>query len=515
MCDTLDTFWDCSGQKMNPSKSKLYFSKNTCQLDKDLFTSHLGVPESPDLGVYLGFPLTDKRPTSTQVSHIARKIRGKLATWKAKCLSKARRLTLIKFTLTSVATYSMQSIALPRKSLLEIDQVCANFLWDSVPHKKTTHLVSWDRVCAPTTQGGLNDRKASILNQLSMIKLCWRLHNSLNLASNLVREKYVKNRAYPANFKTGSHIWQDNGKGWGDYNLLSEWCLGNGENILFWKVNWTGKGLLRNIIHGPMTLGEENRKVCEVIGNCAWNLSHLTFCLPNDITQWINAIPIPALGEDIPVCQMGKGSFFDSKSTYSFLWNKAHKLLANYQDWNVVWKSVCAPKIKIFLWLICWGRLPSASHLAYRSIIPNPNCSFCPTNEEDISHILRNFPRALEFWEESGISQHELNGNTNNLLDWLYYNLTRKDLNNKFPAPWSSVFIYSIWSLWIRRNRWVFRKESIPVDIVWKQNLRSVNEYLAASPIIKFNPSFIPLNMVSSKFVVQVDASFFHYSLSH
>lgn len=114
MSNTLDAFWDCSGQKMNPEKSKLYFSKFTPVSDKEMFTSFLKVPESPDLGIYLGFPLTDKRPTAAQVSHIAKKIRSKLANWKAKCLSKAGRLTLIKSTLTSVAAYSMQSLALPK-----------------------------------------------------------------------------------------------------------------------------------------------------------------------------------------------------------------------------------------------------------------------------------------------------------------------------------------------------------------------------------------------------------------
>lgn len=67
-----------------------------------LFTSHLNAQESPDLGIYLGFPLTDKRPSVSQVNHIAGKLREKLASWKAKCLSKAGRLTLIKSTLSMV-----------------------------------------------------------------------------------------------------------------------------------------------------------------------------------------------------------------------------------------------------------------------------------------------------------------------------------------------------------------------------------------------------------------------------
>lgn len=130
MSNTLDAFWECYGQKMNPEKSKLYFSKNTPLTDKEMFTTFFkSVREARPR--YLGFPLTDKRPSASQVSHIAKKIRSKLANWKAKCLTKAGRLTLIKSTLTSVAAYSMQSLALPKKVLHEIDSLCANFLWGS------------------------------------------------------------------------------------------------------------------------------------------------------------------------------------------------------------------------------------------------------------------------------------------------------------------------------------------------------------------------------------------------
>lgn len=134
------------------------------------------------------------------------------------------------------------------------------------------------------------------------------------------------------------------------------------------------------------------------------------------------------------------------------------------------------------MWLISWGRLPCDNHLVYRNIIPTPNCSFCPYTEEDAEHIFFTCPRALEFWEEAGTSEYQLNGSSTNFNEWFHKKLARNDLNGKFNASWSSIFTYSLWCLWNRRSMWICRKESKPVDIVWKENLYLVNEYLTSSP---------------------------------
>ncbi|XP_056695812.1 uncharacterized protein [Spinacia oleracea] len=471
MCSTLDIFWDCSGHKPNHSKSKLYFSKNTHQDDRSLFTSHLKVNESPDLGIYLGFPLTDRRPSTSQMSHIAKKIRGKLASWKAKCLSKAGRLTLIKSTLSTIANYSMQALALPGKTVDEIDKICSNFLWDSTTDKKRTHLVAWDRVCAPVSQGSLNVRKTSILNLLALVKLCWRLNNVNNLAA-----------CNTPNFR-------DVGKGWENFASLTEWCTGNGENILLWEDNWTGKGPLRTIIHRALNANEERLK-------------------------WIQAIPIVPDCSDIPVCTMGKGKYFDSKATYDFLWNKTFKHLENPKEWNTIWGAICHPKQKVFLWLMLWNRLPCASHLFRRMIIRNSNCMFCQTTHEDLDHLFIACPKARQFWDETGLVNHVLTTNHSYFQDWIVYNLKRTDLDDIVSTSWPTLFINSLWSIWLRRNLWVFKKESKPIAGVWKRNQMLTKEMLNSRQNTTTSPSSKPLDLVTSCYYVQVDASFCQNSLS-
>lgn len=52
--------------------------------------------ESENLGIYLGLPLSHKRPSKREVQSVVNKVRGKLAMWKSKFLSCIGKLTLIK-----------------------------------------------------------------------------------------------------------------------------------------------------------------------------------------------------------------------------------------------------------------------------------------------------------------------------------------------------------------------------------------------------------------------------------
>lgn len=87
--DTLDLFCSVSGQKINEEKSRLTFSPNTTQETKDLFQDTLNVRESENLGMYLGIPISHKKPNRKDVQFIVDKVRSRLANWKAKFLSRA------------------------------------------------------------------------------------------------------------------------------------------------------------------------------------------------------------------------------------------------------------------------------------------------------------------------------------------------------------------------------------------------------------------------------------------
>lgn len=106
MMKCLDAFCLASGEKVNKSKSSIFFSKNVSPQMKGNIKRIAGIKISNEIGRYLGFPLTDDRSSSNKFQLIAERVRSKLASWKSSCLSTAGRIILAKSVLSSIPLYT-------------------------------------------------------------------------------------------------------------------------------------------------------------------------------------------------------------------------------------------------------------------------------------------------------------------------------------------------------------------------------------------------------------------------
>ena len=127
--DCLDRFCEASGQKGNASKSRIYFSPNTCEQSRESVCEVLGMSSTEDLGRYLGVPTINGRITKATYRHVVERVERRLAGWKTKCLSLAGRITLIQSTISSIPAYTMQTAKLPRSTCDELDRKTRRFLW--------------------------------------------------------------------------------------------------------------------------------------------------------------------------------------------------------------------------------------------------------------------------------------------------------------------------------------------------------------------------------------------------
>lgn len=206
-----------------------------------------------------------------------------------------------------------------------------------------------------------------------------------------------------------------------------------------------------------------------------WNLNVLSFILPTHLIIWIKVIPIPLFGEDAPYYNLSKGLKFNLKSAYNNVWNNQFSKTTPNDKWGCAWKARCPTKIQFFLWLILWGRLPTASHLASRQIIPNGNCQFCPHIQEDIYHIFLHCPRVTEFWNHI-----EFNDKFKHLHSdfekWFLENLKCNYLTNQDTSS-QTVFAFCLWKLWNRRNLWTFQMENKAIGPWCQQTLWLAKEF--------------------------------------
>ena len=104
---------------------------------------------------YLGMPLGASHRSPTVWNPILEKIERKLVSWKKLYLSKGRRLTLLKSTLSSLSTYFLSLFIIPTHMANKIERLQRDFLWGD----SKTHLVRLDKVCAPLKNGGLRVKK--------------------------------------------------------------------------------------------------------------------------------------------------------------------------------------------------------------------------------------------------------------------------------------------------------------------------------------------------------------------
>ena len=193
--EAIEEFCLLSGQRVNFSKSKVFFSPNVDQGKRETFSNILGFRSTPNLGSYLGFPLRHVGSSNQDLNFVLSRVEQKLAGWKANLLSFAGRKVLVQASISSIPSYVMQSALLPTRILDNLDKTSRNFLWGFSEAKRKMHWVGWNKVPKSKAEGGLGFQSAKGRNLAYLSKLNWRFHEEKNaLWSQVLRKKYLSQR---------------------------------------------------------------------------------------------------------------------------------------------------------------------------------------------------------------------------------------------------------------------------------------------------------------------------------
>ncbi|RYQ97763.1 hypothetical protein Ahy_B08g093845 [Arachis hypogaea] len=320
----LDLFCKCSGQKVNYVKSCVYFSNNMCFARKKELSDALGMRLTNNMGKYLGVPLLHGRSKKEDFQFILDRMANRLSSWKAKNLSLAGKVTLTQSALASIPSYVMQTMKLPLSICDSIDKICRNFLWRSVSSGRKLHLMSWEKVCLPKSQGSLGLKPARVLNNANLMKLAWKLiHNKDALWVNIVRSKYeCGDDSLPLITKhlSSSNAWKGIFHVWKKFADNLVWRLGSGENVNFWIDHWMpGVHHLIDFAQPEVVSDMLEERVCDYISDQRWDLNRIAVVLGDD---WIlvfrsTKTPEPEMGEDILAWLLTPDGAFSIKSACS------------------------------------------------------------------------------------------------------------------------------------------------------------------------------------------------------
>ena len=190
---------------------------------------------------YLGMPLGASHNSPSIWNPILEKIERKLAGWKKLYLSKGARLTLLKSTLSSLLTYFLSLFTIPTYVANRIEKLQRDFLWSD----SKTHLVGWDKVCAPISNGALGIRKLTTFIKALLEKWLWRFGKEENrLWRRVVALKFGEEwGGWTSKLGRGVHecgLWRGICIGWEDFSKNTQFVVGLRNRVRFWQDGWYG-----------------------------------------------------------------------------------------------------------------------------------------------------------------------------------------------------------------------------------------------------------------------------------
>ena len=285
----LDDFCNQSGQTVSKAKSRVFFSPSLDKDHRDALGDILEFQSTPNLGRYLGFLMKHRGASNQDFNFVLEKVKKKLAGWKANLLSIAGRSVLIQASTSTIPAYVMQNNQLLGKILDGIDRVNRNFLWNSTNTKQSIHWVGWRKVTTPKDVGGLGLQTAKGRNTALLAKLNWRFHTEGESQwAKVLRLKYRTHQRFNSRNEANlpcSRTWKSMKKGEEIFRKGIKWILRYESSLSFWYDSWSNMGILRNIIHGPLTIDSSNLCIKDVANLGGWNWDRLHIELLEEVKK--------------------------------------------------------------------------------------------------------------------------------------------------------------------------------------------------------------------------------------
>ncbi|KAF7834640.1 putative ribonuclease H protein At1g65750 family [Senna tora] len=417
----LNKFCEASGQKVNPHKFSVFFSKNVENITKQNIIDLTGFSATHNLVKYLGMPILHERVSRRTFNFVVEKVRDRLSRWKRNCLSLPGRITLVKSVISTIPYYAMQSTKIPQITCLEIEKMQRNFLWGHMDNVRKPHPINWKTVCTPKDRGGFGIKHLLSMNDAFLMKMGWKLKTDRsNLHCQVLRGKYGRDR-------------------WGKDE--------------------------RPLIHLATTVIGNTDIECSVASYVSesgdWKTEEMIdFLSEAQIISIMNEMPPnPNRREDSIYWGTGGDGRFSVKKAYFAL----TQVRAPEAKWKWIWKLEVSERIRVFLWQMMHIKLPTRLTCSRWSGISS-YCEWCVNQEEDVLHVMRDCQYAVRVWSSLVNPSALAVFFHTDLKGWINFNLS-KDIGRNVELNWVQNWAVTMWMLWNWRNNALFDEDFChPID---------------------------------------------------
>ena len=420
---------------------------------------------------YLGLPLGAPHRTVGIWDSMEERFRKRLSSWKRQYISKGRRLTLIRSSLSSLPIYFLSLFRMPKIVCSRLEKIQRDFLWGGGNLERKSHLVNWKTVCQEKSRGGLGVRGLSLMNQALLCKWCWRFANERDSLWRLVISTKFGEENGGWNTRDirgvyGTGLWKVIRKEWLTFSQNSISDLGNGRRLGFWKDPWCDETVLCYAFPTLFNLAvHKDARVADV-----WDFSTVdggwspVFLRPfNDweleeverFLQFLYNKKIIPSQEDRLLLKESITDGFSVRLMYSKL---VYSPPLDF-PYRSIWNPIVPPKLGFFAWKASWGKVLTLDQLKRRGIPLVNRCFLCEEKEETIDHLLIHCSRAKMLWDLV-LTITDTNWVFPRMVCQCLLAWQSVSVGKKRKKVWMAVPLCLFWTLWMERNRVVFENEA-------------------------------------------------------
>ena len=137
--DILDIYGKVSGQRLNASKSSMFFGNQVEYSRKQDIKAALGFSSEGGMGMYLGIPEQIGGSKMKVFSFVQDRFNGRVNTWSSRLISKGGKEVQVKSVAQAVLTFVMSCYLLPQGITDKLRSTTSNFWWSSKQSSRGLH----------------------------------------------------------------------------------------------------------------------------------------------------------------------------------------------------------------------------------------------------------------------------------------------------------------------------------------------------------------------------------------
>nr|CAD1844695.1 unnamed protein product [Ananas comosus var. bracteatus] len=349
------------------------------------------------------------------------------------------------------------------------------------------HLIAWDNITKPLTEGGLSFRNLRKSREAFMARNALKLLNNINLPwVRIMKGKYGELDPWKnPKLTTTSWAWRALNYTVQAIKLGLQISISDGLNTNFLEHPWLfTTPFSKKPTFIATNIGEKVQHINQIIENGEWCYNSIEGLVGEDLVDAITNLQLGE-GPDKWVWSLHPQGKARAGSVYSFLNGHTDNC---WDGWKQLWGLAVAPRVKTFLWKYFWKRLPTKDFLQQRGLTQSNLCALCGEAAENIQHLFFQCRYSKEVWHIFQLDWGKVI-NVQQLHDGCW-------LTSKVPNDLKAMIASILWCIWKSRCATLFNCESFIAPTIFRCAMAFWNAY---------NPTNKPTNKFAKQSTMDVE----------